>query len=136
MKPLALLTSLASAFAGQRAPAQAESPNGFPSDPKPPKPKTFGVMLFGASEHFRARLNPTPGDGRGHYLAEQHPPVVPLSRRLSRAAKALDMAADHIGTLGLGGRDYKRRVRELQHAAGHLIAKSERRGVIEARRAA
>lgn len=134
MRPLTFLTTLATAFAGQRGapPAPPASEPGFPTK-HADAPSVGGKVLFPALRNHRARRNPTPNDGRGHYLTEQHPSPAPLRTRLSVVARKLD---DVSKDTALSGKRLRRRVRELSCAAGHLIARSEHAGIVAARRAA
>lgn len=126
MKPIAaLLGSLASIFASQKAP-----PQGFPEakKPEPEAPRAFGAVVFSPSSKLRARRNETPGDGRGPYLDERHPSPPGLAQRLSRIGRK----AEH-GTTG-SVKTQLRRVREIQCAVGHLEWKRGRKAEIADRR--
>lgn len=66
--------------------------------------------------------------GLGH---EPHPERADLSRRLSRLAKR----ADAIGTEAIGEQKRKRVLRSVLFSIGSLVALSEHRGVVDARKA-
>jgi hypothetical protein len=136
MRPLAFLSTLASAFVGQRGAPAIPVGNAPRKHDDTPSASGAGTLLVPGYRSFRARRNPEPGEGRPHYITEQHPVVRPLSARLSRVAKKLDEINDAVEGEPRSGKALRRRVRTLQCAAGNLVAKVAHRDVIAARRAA
>lgn len=137
MRVPTFLKGLAAMFQGQRPPAASADKkfaDEHPLEMAPDRSKPVGRVLFPWTPKARARVNQDPSNGHGHYMAQNHQPVISLSRRLGRLAGIGDALESDLAN-GKRRNAARAKLRPVQFAIGALVARAAHEDEVAMRRA-